>query len=73
MTSKRELYDTLQRRGPAQAGVDAQVNGMNTMLVDRARAPLRPIEPKKTLIVASGLILGLFAGVPAASGIRDKF
>jgi polysaccharide biosynthesis transport protein len=72
VTSKRELYDTLQRK-VQQAGVDAQVNGMNTMLVDRARAPLRPIEPKKTLIVASGLILGLFAGVAAAFVFETNF
>jgi polysaccharide biosynthesis transport protein len=65
VTSKRELYDTLQRK-VQQAGVDAQVNGVNTMLVDRARAPLHPIEPKKPLILAGGLILGLFAGVLAA-------
>src|SRR3984885_15620423 len=72
VTSKRELYDTLQRK-VQQAGVDAQVNGMNTMLVNRPRAPLPPIEPKKTLIVASGLILGLFAGVAAAFVFETNF
>jgi succinoglycan biosynthesis transport protein ExoP len=72
VASKRELYDTLQRK-VQQAGVDAQVNGVNTMVVDRARAPVRPIEPKKTLIVVSGLILGLFAGVTAAFVFETNF
>ena len=72
VASKRELYDTLQRK-VQQAGVDAQVNGVNTMLVDRARAPLRPIAPKKTLIVVGGLILGLFAGVAAAFVFETNF
>ena len=72
VTSRRELYDTLQRK-VQQAGVDAQVNGVNTMLVDRARAPLRPIEPKKPLIVVGGLILGLFAGVLAAFVFETNF
>ena len=56
-----------------QAGVDAQVNGVNTMLVDRARAPLHPIEPKKPLIVVGGLILGLFAGILAAFVFETNF
>ena len=72
MTSRRELYDALQRK-VRRAGVDAQVNGVNTMLVDRARAPLRPIEPKKTLIVMSGLVLGIFAGVTAAFVFETNF
>ena len=72
VTSRRELYDTLQRK-VQQAGVDAQVNGVNTMLVDRARAPLRPIEPKKPLIVVGGLILGLFAGILAAFVFETNF
>lgn len=63
--SNRDLYDTLQYK-LQQAGVDAGLNGVNTMLVDAARAPLRPVEPKKTLILSFGLILGLFAGVGAA-------
>jgi polysaccharide biosynthesis transport protein len=72
VASKRELYDTLQRK-VQQAGVDAQVNGVNTMLVDRARAPLRPIAPKKTLIVVSGFVLGIFAGVAAAFVFETNF
>ena len=60
--SSRELYNTLQYK-LQQAGVDAGLNSINTMLVDTARAPLYPVEPKKIVILSFGLVLGLFAGV----------
>jgi succinoglycan biosynthesis transport protein ExoP len=60
--SSRELYNTLQYK-LQQAGVDAGLNSVNTMLVDTARAPLFPVEPKKIVILSFGLVLGLFAGV----------
>jgi capsular exopolysaccharide synthesis family protein len=65
VASSRTLYDTLERK-LQQAGIDAEVSGLNTMLVDSARAPVHPIEPKAQLILSSGLILGLFAGIAAA-------
>ena len=61
-TSSRELYNTLQYK-LQQAGVDAGLNSINTMLVDTARAPLYPVEPKKVVILSFGLVLGLFTGV----------
>ncbi len=61
-SSSRELYDTLQYK-LKQASVDAGLNNVNTMIVDTARAPLVPIEPKKIVILSFGLVLGLFAGV----------
>jgi capsular exopolysaccharide synthesis family protein len=63
-TSSRELYNTLQYK-LQQASVDAGLNNVNTMLVDTARAPLVPVEPKKTVIMSFGLVLGLFTGVGA--------
>jgi polysaccharide biosynthesis transport protein len=63
-TSSRELYNTLQYK-LQQASVDAGLNNVNTMLVDTARAPLLPVEPKKTVIMSFGLVLGLFTGVGA--------
>ncbi len=63
--STRELYDTLEHK-LQQAGVDAGLNAVNTMLVDRARAPLVPVEPNKTAILGFGLMLGLFSGIGAA-------
>jgi len=69
-TSSRDLYDTLQYK-LQQAAVDAGLNSVNTMIVDRARAPIDPIEPKKTLILAFAFILGLAAGV-GSSLLRES-
>lgn len=65
LSSSRDLYDTLQFR-LQQATVNAGLDSINTMVINKARAPLVPIEPKKTLIVISGFILGLAIGVGAA-------
>jgi capsular exopolysaccharide synthesis family protein len=73
-TSSRKLYDTLQSKLQG-AGVDAGLNGIDTTLVDSARAPLVPIAPKKTQIVGFGIALGLFAGVGSAflrEALSDK-
>jgi polysaccharide biosynthesis transport protein len=64
-TSSRDLYDTLQYK-LQQASVDAGLNSVNTMIVDRARAPIDPIAPKKGLILGGGLILGAVVGIGSA-------
>jgi succinoglycan biosynthesis transport protein ExoP len=64
-TSSRDLYDTLQYK-LQQASVDAGLNSVNTMIVDRARAPIDPIAPKKGLILGGGLILGAVIGIGSA-------
>jgi succinoglycan biosynthesis transport protein ExoP len=64
-TSSRDLYDTLQYK-LQQASVDAGLNSVNTMIVDRARAPIDPIAPKKGLILGAGLIIGAVVGVGGA-------
>ncbi len=64
-TSSRDLYDTLQYK-LQQASVDAGLNSVNTMIVDKARAPIDPVEPKKGLILAFGLILGAATGIGSA-------
>jgi len=69
-TSSRDLYDTLQYK-LQQAAVDAGLNSVNTMIVDKARAPIDPIEPKKTLILAFAFILGMAAGV-GSSLLRES-
>lgn len=69
-TSSRDLYDTLQYK-LQQASVDAGLNSVNTMIVDKARAPIDPIEPKKGLILAFAFILGLAAGV-GSSLLRES-
>ncbi len=65
ISSSRELYDLLRRK-MQQASIDADVNGLNTVLVDGSTVPLAPIEPKRLLILAGSIILGLFAGIVAA-------
>ncbi|GGH09216.1 GumC family protein [Silvibacterium dinghuense] len=63
--ASRDLYDTLQYK-IQQASVNAGLDSINTMIVDRARLQRFPVEPKKALILASGLILGCVAGIGAA-------
>src|ERR1700735_919756 len=65
VTSSRELYDTLRRK-LQQASIDAEVSGVNTMPVESARVPSKPIEPKKMLVLVSGMIIGIFAGISSA-------
>jgi polysaccharide biosynthesis transport protein len=64
-TASRDLYDTLEYK-LQQATVNAGLDSINTMIVDRARVPILPIEPKGLLIVACALILGLAVGIGAA-------
>jgi polysaccharide biosynthesis transport protein len=64
-TSSRDLYDTLQYK-LQQASVDAGLNSVNTMIVDRARAPIDPVAPKKAMILVAGLVLGAAVGIGAA-------
>jgi polysaccharide biosynthesis transport protein len=61
-TSSRDLFDTLQYK-LQQASVDAGLNSVNTMIVDRARAPIDPVAPKKGLIMMAALLLGAAVGV----------
>jgi succinoglycan biosynthesis transport protein ExoP len=65
VTSSRDLYDTLRRK-LQQASIDAKVSGVNTMSVESARVPSKPIEPQKILVLVGGLIIGLFAGISSA-------
>ncbi len=64
-SSSRDLYNTLQYK-LQQAGVDAGLSNIDTMVVDVARAPLMPIAPKKLVILSFGFALGLFGGIGAA-------
>ncbi len=69
-SSSRDLYNTLQYK-LQQASVDAGLNAVNTMIVDRARIPVDPVEPKRSLILAFGVILGLASGI-GASLLRES-
>jgi polysaccharide biosynthesis transport protein len=64
VTSGRELYDSLQKR-LQQAVVDAEVNGVNVIVVDTTNVPTIPLGPKKSILLVSSAILGLFGGACA--------
>jgi capsular exopolysaccharide synthesis family protein len=65
VTSGREVADALQRK-LNQAVIDAEVSGVNVMPIDVARPSTIAIGPSKSLIVLSGLLIGLVAGIAAA-------
>jgi polysaccharide biosynthesis transport protein len=74
LAASRELYDALRRK-LQQATVDAEVGGLNTMLVQGARVPMEPAGPKKIFILLGSLIVGLFSGAVAAlvwDGVSDR-
>jgi polysaccharide biosynthesis transport protein len=74
LAASRELYDALRRK-LQQATVDAEVGGLNTMLVQGARVPMEPAGPKKIFIVLGSLLVGFFAGGVAAlilDGASDR-
>ena len=74
VAASKELYDALRRK-LQQATVDTEVSGLNTVLVQGARVPMKPAGPRKILILLGSLILGLFAGVVAAvifDGVSDR-
>jgi capsular exopolysaccharide synthesis family protein len=65
VAASKELYDALRRK-LQQATVDAEVGGLNTILVQGARVPMEPAGPRKIFILLGSLMVGLFAGVVAA-------
>jgi polysaccharide biosynthesis transport protein len=65
VTTNRSLFNTLQK-SLEQASVDAGLNSVNTMIVDRARPSYIPVEPKKFLLLSVGLLLGLATGIAGA-------
>ena len=64
VTSDRELLNALQTK-LQQAMLNAEVTGINVVLVDHASVPLVPAGPSASIILASGLLLGLFVSAAA--------
>jgi succinoglycan biosynthesis transport protein ExoP len=60
-SASRDLFDRLQYQLQA-AGITAGLNSVSTMVVNSARAPHEPVEPKKLITMSVGLVMGLFAG-----------
>lgn len=74
----QELYTQLTNNAQQLKVVKAGTVG-NVRVVDYAELPLRPIKPRKSLIVLVALLLGLLAGVVFAfvrqalrSGVKDS-
>jgi succinoglycan biosynthesis transport protein ExoP len=65
VNSTRDLHSSLQRK-LEQADVDTHINSVEPIIVDSARAPVKPIEPQKMLISVSAALLGLFVGLLSA-------
>lgn len=64
VTSDRELLNALQSK-LQQSMLNAEVTGIDVVLVDHASVPLSPAGPSAATILASGLLLGLFASAAA--------
>jgi len=64
VTSGRELLNALQSK-LQQAVVDAEVTGVNVVVVDSAAVPTNPAGPKASILLAGALFLGLFAAAAA--------
>ncbi len=60
--SNRDLYETLQLK-LHQAGITAGLSSSNTTVVDYARVPSHPVDPRVPLDIAAGLAGGLFLGI----------
>jgi len=59
--TNQQLYDGLLNR-LKEAGVSAGMRSNNIHIVDRARPPLAPIRPRKSLNIALSAVVGLILG-----------
>ncbi len=59
--TNQQLYDGLLNR-LKEAGVSAGLRSNNVHIVDRARPPLAPIRPQRSLNILMSLIVGLVVG-----------
>ena len=62
--SSRRLYESLLQRA-AETGVTGELETSNIRIVDEAETPLRPVRPRRQLV----LLLGLLGGTVVAIGL----
>lgn len=60
--SGQQLYDALQLK-LKEAGITSGLASSYISVVDRAQTPARPVEPRKMLNLALGLVGGMFGGL----------
>jgi polysaccharide biosynthesis transport protein len=65
MNASRDLYEGLQKK-LKEAGIVAGLHSTNIDVIDPARVPIEPVEPRVPLNMAIGLILGTFGGIASA-------
>jgi succinoglycan biosynthesis transport protein ExoP len=63
--TNRQIYDSLLQR-LKEVGVTANITTNNLSIVDEAKVPLFPAQPKPLLNLALGFVLGAFLGMLAA-------
>jgi capsular exopolysaccharide synthesis family protein len=59
--TNQQLYESLLQR-LKEAGISAGLRSNNVHVVDRARPPLAPVRPRKTLNILVSLMVGLVLG-----------
>lgn len=67
-----ELYSSLLNSAQQLRLVKASKVG-NARLLDEAQPPLRPVRPKRLVIIATGFMIGLFLGVVGAFIRKNLF
>jgi polysaccharide biosynthesis transport protein len=67
-TSTRDLYDALEYK-LKEAGISETLKSTMIRIIDGARQPAIPVEPKVLVVMSVGLFLGLFTGVGLALAI----
>lgn len=60
--SNRQMFEMFVKRAK-ETNVSGELQSANARVIDPAVVPAGPIKPKKLLIIAAALILGLFIGV----------
>jgi succinoglycan biosynthesis transport protein ExoP len=67
-TSTRDLYDALQYK-LKEAGISETLKSTMIRIIDNARQPAIPVQPKVPLVLAIGVFMGLAGGVGMALAV----
>ena len=67
-TSTRDLYDALEYK-LKEAGISETLKSTMIRIIDGARQPAIPVEPKVGVVMGLGIFLGLFGGLGLALAI----
>ena len=67
--SHRRLYESLLQRA-AETGVTSELETSNIRILDEAETPIRPLGPRKLLVLLVGLLGGMFLAAGLVVGIE---